>query len=67
MVIESLTLWSCFYRKKKERKNIAIIINARKSSSDFYFDHFVGAEDIPQSSMLIFSLQNQILGFLKLF
>ena len=56
-----------FLSKKGKKKNTAIIINARNSSSDFYFDHFVEAEDIPQSSMLIFSLQNQILGFLKLF
>ena len=28
----------------KERKNIAVIINASKSSSHFYCDHFVGAE-----------------------
>ena len=33
----------------------------------FYFGHFVGAEDIPQNCMLIFSSQNQILSFLKLF
>ena len=55
-----------FLLKKKE-ENIAIIINGSNSCSDFYFGHFVGAEDIPQSCMLIFSSQNQILGFLKLF
>ena len=49
----------------KKRKKIATIINAKNSSSDFYFGHFVGAEDIPQSCMLFFSSQYQILGFLK--
>ena len=47
----------------KRKKNIAVIINASNSSSDFYFGHFVGAEDSPQSYMLSFSPQNQILGF----
>ena len=51
----------------KNKKNIAVIINASNSSCDFYFGHFVGAEDILQSCMLSFSSQNQILGFLKLF
>ena len=51
----------------KNKKNIAVIINASNSSCDFYFGHFVGAEDIPQSYMLSFSSQNEILGFLKLF
>ena len=40
---------------KKTKKNIVIIIIASNSSCDFYFGHFVGAEDIPQSCMLIFS------------
>ena len=39
---------------KKEKKIIAIIINASNSSADFYFVHFDEAEDIPQSCMLIF-------------
>ena len=47
--------------KKKKKKNV-IIINGSDSSIDFYFGHFVGSEDIPQSSS-----QNQILGFIKLF
>ena len=38
---------------KKRKKNIAIIIHARNSSSDFYFGHFAGAKDNPQSCMLI--------------
>ena len=46
-----------------KKKKIVIIINASNSNSDFYFGHFVGAEDIPQSCMLIFSSQNLILGF----
>ena len=50
----------------KKKKNIVIIINSSNSTSDFYFGHFVGAEGIPQSRMLIFSIQNQALGFLKL-
>ena len=50
----------------EKKKTISVIINASNSSSDFYFGHFVGAEDIPQSYMLSFSPQNQILGFLKL-
>ena len=33
------------------------MINANKSSSDFYFGHLVEAEDIPQSYMLSFSSQ----------
>ena len=51
----------------KKKKNIAVIINTSNSISDLYFGHFVRAEDIPQSCMLSFSSQNQILGFLKLF
>ena len=51
----------------KKEKNITIIISASNCTSDFYFGHFVGAEDIPQSCMLIFFSQNQTLGFLKLF
>ena len=47
-------------------KNIASLINSINSTSDFYFGIFVGAEDIPQSCMLIFFLQNQTLDFLKL-
>ena len=43
----------------KKKKNIAIIINASNSISDFYFGYFIGAEDIPQSCMLIFSSQNR--------
>ena len=39
---------------KKNKKKIAIIINGSNSCSDFYFGHFVGTEDIPQSCMLIF-------------
>ena len=39
------------------KKNIAVIINATNSSSDFYFGHFVEAENIPQSCMLSFSSQ----------
>ena len=31
----------------KKEKNIAVIIDASNSSSDFYFGHFVEAEDIP--------------------
>ena len=50
----------------EKKKTISVIINASNSSSDFYFGHFVGAEDILQSYMLSFSPQNQILGFLKL-
>ena len=50
-----------------KKKNIAVIINASNSSSHFYFGYFVEAENIPQSCMRSFSLQNQILGFLKLF
>ena len=38
----------------KKEENNAVIINASNSSSDFYFGHFVGAEDIPQSCMLSF-------------
>ena len=52
---------------KKKKKKIVIIINGSNSSIDFYFGHFVGSEDIPQSCMLIVSSQNQILGFIKLF
>ena len=52
---------------KGKKKNIAIIINASKSSSYFYFVNFGWYEDIPQSCMLIFSSQNQVLGFLNLF
>ena len=33
------------------------MINANNSSSDFYFGHFVEAEDISQSFMLSFSSQ----------
>ena len=33
------------------------MINAKNSSSGFYFDPFVEAEDIPQSCMLRFSSQ----------
>ena len=47
-------LWSCFYWLKKEKKNITIIINSTNSTSDFYFGHFIGAKDIPQSCMIIF-------------
>ena len=50
----------------EKKKAISVIINASNSSSDFYFGHFTGAEDILQSYMLSFSPQNQILGFLKL-
>ena len=39
------------------KKNIAVIINASNSGSDFYFGHFVEAKDIPQSCMLSFSSQ----------
>ena len=42
----------------KKKKKIVVIINASNSSSDFYFVHIVGAEDILQSCMLIFSSQN---------
>ena len=49
------------------KKNIVVITNTIIHSSNFYFGHFVGAEAIPQSFMLSFSSQNQILGFLKLF
>ena len=42
---------------KKNEKTIAVMINANNSSSDFYFGHFVEAEDIPQSCMLSFSSQ----------
>ena len=38
----------------KKEKNTSIIINASNSSSNVYFGHFDGAEDIPQSYMLIF-------------
>ena len=41
----------------KKKKNIAVMINANNSSSDFYFGHFVEAEDIPQSCMRSFSSQ----------
>ena len=51
----------------KIEKNITIIINASNSTKDFYFGHFVGAENIPQSCMPNFPSQNQALGFLKLF
>ena len=64
--LQSKYVWLCFYWWRK-KENIAVIINASYSSSEFYFSHFVGAEDIPQSCMLSFSSQNQILGFLKLF
>ena len=50
-----------------KKKKIAIIINASNYTSDFYFGHFIRAEDIPQSCVLIFSSQNQTLGFLMLF
>ena len=30
----------------KKKKNITTIINARNSTSDFYFDPFIVAEDI---------------------
>ena len=33
----------------KKKKHIAVMINVNNSSSDFYFGHFVEAEDIPQS------------------
>ena len=33
----------------EKEKNITIIINSSNSTSDFYFGHFVGAKDIPQS------------------
>ena len=52
---------------KKIKTNIAVMINANNSINDFYFGHFVEAEDIPQSCMLSFSLQMQIMGFAKLF
>ena len=42
-----------------KKKDIAIIINASNSISDFYFGYFIGAEDIRQSCMLIFSSQNR--------
>ena len=49
----------------KKIKKIVVIINhkltinnASNSSSDFYFGHIVGTEDILQSCMLIFSSQN---------
>ena len=50
---------------KKEKKIIAIIINASNSSTDFYFVHFDEAEDIPQSCMLIFftKLNNGLFKF----
>ena len=55
----------------KNEKNIAVIISASNPylnvSSDFCFGHFVEAKDIPQSCMLSFSSQIQILVFLKLF
>ena len=38
------------------KKTIVVMINTDNSSSDFYFGHFVEAEDIPQSCMLSFSL-----------
>ena len=38
-------------------KTLAVMIIASNSSSDFYFGHFVEAEDIPQSCMLSFSSQ----------
>ena len=50
----------------KKETEIAIISNASNSSSDLYFRHFVGAEAISQSCMLIFSSQNKILGLLQL-
>ena len=34
---------------RKTQKNMTVIINASHSSNYFYFGHFVGAEDIPQS------------------
>ena len=40
---------------KKEKKNIAVMINASTSSGNFYFGHFVEAEDISQSCMLSIS------------
>ena len=40
---------------KKEKKNIAVMINAGTSSGNFYFGHFVEAEDISQSCMLSIS------------
>ena len=43
------------------------MFNAGNFSSHFYFGHFVLAEDIPQSCMLIFSSQKEILDYLKLF
>ena len=30
---------------KKRKKNIALVTNSSNSSSDFYFGHFVEAED----------------------
>ena len=50
----------------KKETEITIISNASNSSSDLYFRHFVGAEAISQSCVLIFSSQNKILGLLKL-
>ena len=46
-----------FLLMKKEKKNFAVMINTNNSSIDFYFGHFVEAEDIPQSYMLSFSSQ----------
>ena len=49
-------------KKTPKKQNIAAIINASNSSSDFYFGHFVEAEDIPQSCMPSFF--SQILKFI---
>ena len=51
---------------KKEKKHCDYNY-CSNSSCDFHFGHFVGAEDIPKSCMVIFSSQNQILGFLQFF
>ena len=42
---------------EKKKKNIAAMINANNSGSDFYFGHFVDAGDIPLSYMLSYSSQ----------
>ena len=53
LIAFSLSFYGHVSTDKKE-KNIAIIFNPSNLSSDFYFCHFVGIEDIPQSCMLIF-------------
>ena len=49
----------------KKGKKIAVMTNASNSSSDFYFGHFLEAEDIPQSCMLNFFFTNLNNGFCK--